>query len=275
MLEAYYPSVKAGIEFMKTVDEDSDGLVDVNGSNQYYDGWPTMAGAAIHIASYWLATLRIAERMAERMGDTAFAQDCRDWIRRGTDAVEAKLWNEAVGSYLLYHQPETGAKSESILSDQLIGQFFAHLHSLPRIFPEDRVRTVLETIWDHNVKIAGYGVRTSIRPDLSTDAEGFYSAMQCPSYSSLVPASLMIRSGDPERGLALMQSVWHQIVIAPPVMAWDMPAHMRLDGGRAVGLEYYHNTMLWTLPIIVLGQDLGRFCAPDGLGGRIVEAARG
>jgi uncharacterized protein (DUF608 family) len=227
------------------------------------------------VGGYWLATLRIAERMAETVGDTAFAEDCREWIKRGSETMEAKLWNEAAGSYLLYHQPETGVKSESILSDQLVGQFFAHLHSVPRIFPEDRVRRVLETIWEHNVKVAQFGVRTSIRPDLSTDAEGFYSSMQCPSYSSLVPASLMIRSGGHERGLALMRSVWNQIVIAPPVMAWDMPAHMRQDGGRAVGLEYYHNTMLWTLPIIVLGQDLRAFCAPDGLGGRIVKAARG
>jgi uncharacterized protein (DUF608 family) len=190
--------------------------------------------------------------------------------------IVGRRWRErlSTGSYLLYHQPETGAKSESILSDQLIGQYFAVLHGLVDIFPAERVRTVLETIWSHNVKIAQYGVRTSIRPDLSTDAEGFYSVMQCPSYSSLVPASLMICYGDAKRGLALMHSVWHQIVIDPPAMAWDMPAHMRVDGGRAVGLEYYHNTMLWTLPIVVLGQDLGTFCAPEGLGGRIVKAAR-
>ena len=118
--------------------------------------------------------------------------------------MEAKLWNEAAGSYLLYHQSETGLKSDTILSDQLIGQWLVQVHGLPRIFSEERVRTVLETIWSHNVKVAKFGVRTAIRPDLSTDAGGLYAPMQCPSYSSLVPAMLMIYSGDPERGGELM-----------------------------------------------------------------------
>ena len=36
-LEEYYHSVKAQLNFMKTVDQDEDGLIDVAGSNQYYD----------------------------------------------------------------------------------------------------------------------------------------------------------------------------------------------------------------------------------------------
>jgi len=273
ILEEYYPSVKAEMEFMKTVDEDGDGLVDVKGSNQYYDFWAPMAGAAIHISSYWLATLRIAERMAEKMGDTAFADDCRAWIERGSRSVEEKLWNEGIGSYLVYHQPETGVKSDSILSDQLIGQWFAHLHGLPRIFPEERVRTILETIWNHNVKIAEYGVRNSIKPDLTTDTDGFYSRVQCPSYSSLVPSILMIYSGDAARGLELMRSIWHKMVMEKS-MAWDMPCQLTPEGDVAAGLEYYHNTMLWTLPIAVLGQNLKTFCAPDGLVGQIIRAGK-
>jgi uncharacterized protein (DUF608 family) len=100
VLEEYYPSVKAQVNFLKWVDQDGDGLVDVKGNSQYYDDWPEMAGAAIHISGYWLATLRIVERMAEKMGDRAFAEDCRSWIKRGSESMETKLWNEANGSYL-------------------------------------------------------------------------------------------------------------------------------------------------------------------------------
>ncbi|MBI2844308.1 MAG: hypothetical protein HYX78_12980 [Armatimonadetes bacterium] len=272
-LQEYYPSVKAGLNFMKTVDEDGDCLLDVKGSNQYYDSWPTMAGAAIHISGYWLATLRIAERMAETMGDRAFAEDCRSWINRGTASIETKLWNEAGGSYLLYHQPETGRRSDSILSDQLIGQLFAHLHGLPRVFQEERVKTVLETIWSHNVKAAKYGVRTAIRPDMSTDAEGFYSRLQCPSYSSLTPAMLMIYGGDTNRGLDLMQSLWRRMVLEGS-MAWDMPAHITPDGESAFGQEYYHNTMLWILPLAVLKQNIRTACSPGGFIYEIKAAGR-
>ena len=175
---------------------------------------------------------------------------------------------------MLYHQPETGVKSDSILADQLNGQWFADLYGLPRIFSEERVRTVLETIWRHNVRIAKYGVRTAIRPDLTTDMEGFWSSRQCPSYSSLTPAMLMIYGGDSKRGLDLMHSVWHKLVIEK-AFAWDMPAHMTADGDVAFGLEYYHNTMLWILPIAVLGQNLRTFCGPQGFAHRIIAAASG
>ena len=274
ILEDFYTSVKDGIHFMQTVDFDGDALLDVKGNNQLYDNWPTMAGAAIHVSGYWIATLHIALKMAEKMGDKKFAEECKAWIKRGSESIESKLWNDSAGSYLLYHQPETGVKSDSILSDQLSGQWFAHLHGLSRVFSEDRVRTVLETIWKYNVSIAKYGVRTAIKPDLTTDMEGFYSSRQCPSYSSLTPAMVMIYSGDAKRGLDLMHSIWNKLVIEKS-NAWDMPCQMTADGDVAFGLEYYHNTMLWTLPIAVLGQSLRTFCGPQGLANRIIAAASG
>ena len=259
---------------MKTVDEDGDGLVDVEGSNQYYDTWPTMAGAASHISGYWLATLRIAERMAEHMGDGEFAQDMREWYRRGSQSMEHKLWNEVTQSYLVFHQPETGVKSDSILSDQLIGQYFAERHGLPDLFPDGRTRMVLETIWTHSVRVAKFGVRTAIRPDLSHDGQTFHSGLQTPSYSSMVPSALMISHGTPERGLEIMRSVWHKMVVEGD-MAWDQPCMLTPDGEVGFGIEYYHNTMLWTIPMALLGQDLKQFASPGGLAYQVVRAGEG
>ena len=272
VLEEFYASVKAQTGFMKSVDQDGDALVDVKGSNQYYDNWPTMAGAATHVAGYWLATLRIAERMAEEMGDHAFAADCRGWCERGGRSIEEKLWNEEEGSYLLYHEPETGKRSESILSDQLTGQWFAHLHGLERVFPEDRVRRVLDTIWRNN--LTPYGVRIALRPDGSEDQEGFYSVGLHPSYSSHVPAMLMIYGGDRARGEEIMHRIWRQVVIGLQ-MPWDMPGGLAADGQHRWGLEYYHNTMLWTLPMAFLGHTLGSFCAPGELVDRVKRAGSG
>jgi uncharacterized protein (DUF608 family) len=272
MLGEYYESVKAGMEFMKSIDLDSDGLLEVKGSNQYYDSWPAMAGPAIHISGYWLATLRIAERMAEKMGDREYAEDCRSWIKRGSRSLEEKLWNPEQDSYLLYHQPETGIKSDSILSDQLIGQWFAHIHGLPRIFPEDRTQRVLETIWSHNVKAAQFGVRTAVTPDLGEDKGGLYSGMQAPSYSTLVPSMLMVYAGDAYRGIDVAHSTWQRMVVDGQ-MAWDMAAHVTQEGKTGAGLEYYHNTMLWAMPMAVLDEDLSSYRSATGLVGRIVKAA--
>jgi uncharacterized protein (DUF608 family) len=258
---------------MKSVDQDGDGLLEVSGSNQYYDNWPAMAGPAIHISGYWLATLLIAERMAEKMGDREFAEDCRSWYQRGSRSLEEKLWNPAQDSYLLYHQPETGIKSDTVLSDQLIGQWFADIHGLPRIFSEERTRRVLETVWSHNVKAAQFGVRTAVKPDLGEDTGGLYSVMQAPSYSSLVPTMMMIYSGDVARGLDVTYSTWRRMVVDGQ-MAWDMAAHVTQEGKTGVGLEYYHNTMLWTLPLAILGEDLSSNGADTGFAGRVIQAAR-
>jgi hypothetical protein len=81
----------------------------------------------------------------------------------------------------------------------------------------------------------------------------------------------MIYSGDLERGVELIHSTWRKMVVEGQ-MAWDMPGHITPEGTTGCGLEYYHNTMLWTLPIAVLGQDLKAFCEPGGLVDRMVKA---
>ena len=50
-------------------------------------------------------------------------------------------------------------------------------------------------------------------------------------------------------------------------------------GGLGTGFitlctEYYHNTMLWTLPMAVLGEDLRSYGADTGFAGRVIQAAR-
>jgi len=283
-LEEYYPSVKASMHFMMTVDEDGDWLPDVKSgykgftSSQYYDGWKRMTGAAIHVSGYWLSTLRMAERMAVKMGDEVFAEECRSWVTRASRSVEEKLWNPQVGSYLLYHQPETGKRVDTILSDQLVGEFLARVHGLDGVFPEARVKTVLETIWNLNVASTPYGVRVTIRPDGSTNSGpglyGAYHQVIIVSYSSIVPSGIMVYTGNRECGLEMLRRIWRRVV-CDVKMPWDQIWGLVADsGGHAGGIEYYHNSMLWAFPAAVLGEDLKTFCAPSGLVGRIIRAAK-
>ncbi len=274
ILDQFYPSVTACLDYLKTIDADGDGVLDVNGSNQYYDTWPTMAGAAIHISTYWVATLRIVARMAEHRGDTARVADCRQWEQRAAATIERTLWNEATGSYRVFHQPATGVKSDSILSDQLIGQFFIETHALGAFLPDDRVRRVLETILAKNAKAARFGLRTAVRADGQPDGQTFQSGLQTPSYSTLVPACLMIRHGKPEQGLELVRSTWEQMVLKKS-MAWDQPCMLTPDGDVGFGIEYYHNTMLWVLPLAVLGEDLKSTAGAGGFVHRILNSAKG
>ncbi|MBI2843258.1 MAG: hypothetical protein HYX78_07635 [Armatimonadetes bacterium] len=274
VLDEWYPSVKAGLKFMFTRDEDGDGLPDVHAGGHYLDAWH-MEGAAPHVSTYWLATLGIVERMAKMQRDTEFAQECRSWYRKGSRSLEERLWNEPVGSYFLYNDSVTGKKSDTVACDQLIGDLFANLHSLPRILPERRVIRVMSTLERLNYAATKYGIRLACRPDGSEDTTPGYATFMVPSYSTLAVATAMVRSNDPHfeaLGLEIVRRTWHNIAIRQN-MVWDQPAMVKVDGSRALGLEYYHNPMLWTFPISLMKQDIHTACSPGGFVWRIRAAA--
>jgi non-lysosomal glucosylceramidase len=270
MLDEWYPSVKAGMKFMFTVDKDGDGLPDINGCNHYFDMWP-MYGIATYVSTYWLATLHIAGRMAELQHDDSFAEECRQWIVRGSQSLEP-LWNDPVGSYLLYLDQKTGAKSDTVLTDQLIGDMFAQIHGIPGILPKERLPRIMATLEHLNVAATQHGIRLAARPDGSEDRSCiYYSPNMVPSYSTHAAAMTMIHWGDThfaELGLEIVRRAWENLVCLQD-MAWEMPAYVGLDGTRAIGLEYYHNTMLWILPMALLNQGMKDICSDGGFVSRV------
>ena len=283
VIEEFYSSVKRCIIFMKSLDVDDDGLIELfekdstnypEAKGQYHDDW-LMTGVACHISTLWLSTLRIVERMAMKAGDRAFAEKCRRDIEHGSKALEDKLWNRNIGCYYLYHNVETGDKSDTVLADQLVGEAMAHLHGLPHVVPSDRVKTTLDTLWRLNVAATSFGIRDSVRPDGTTDESGGYTGIaNMGAYCTQVPAVLLVANGDPERGLEMPRRLWHQYVFGLG-MAWDMPNGITAEGEWYSGHEYWHNTMLWVLPLAVLGEDLAATSAPGGFAHGIMQAARG
>jgi hypothetical protein len=112
-----------------------------------------------------------------------------------------------------------------------------------------------------------------VRPDGSTDESGGYTGIaNIGAHSAQVPAVLLIAGGDSERGLEIPRRWWRQYVFGLG-MAWDMPNSMTAEGEWYAGHEYWHNTMLWVLPLAVLGESLASSSAPGGFAHRIIEAA--
>ncbi|MBI2842080.1 MAG: hypothetical protein HYX78_01630 [Armatimonadetes bacterium] len=302
-LDEWYPSVKACMRFLFTTDRDGDRLPDVDGglsgsrfANHYLCSWP-LEGAASHISTYWLSTLKIAERMAALQGDDAFVEECRTWYDRAGRSLEQKLWNEEAGSYLLYNDAASGKKSDTVICDQLIGEFWSRLHGFAGVLPSERVERVLATIGRLNVATSFPGTRLAVNPDGSACSIAFrpprlpmeyvtnvptYSAiampmpvdMIIPSYSTLAPSALMVWSGEPkleQLGLEIVERTWCNQVLRRN-MPWDMPCMLNLDGTYVFGMEYYHNPMLWTFPIAVLKQDIRTACSPGGFVYRVRTA---
>ncbi len=59
-------------------------------------------GLVSHVGGLHLAQLRMMKRMADKMEDTEFSQQCDQWLAAGSDAMETDLWGDT--HYLLYHE---------------------------------------------------------------------------------------------------------------------------------------------------------------------------
>jgi len=284
ILHEYYPAVKAAIYFTKRrLDTDSDGLPDcedTNYSSHFFDCFKWY-GATAPVASLWLGTLKVAERMAQKMDDSEFLRDCQTWYDLGKKSLEEKLWNEKNQSYLLYHQPEKGHRSEIVLADQLLGQYVAYYHGTDSVYPKARVIQVLKTLKRLNVASTPYGMLIGINPDGSISEENsLYYAMH-PAGSVNLTAALMIYSGDTnlrQTGVDVVQRTWKTMVINHG-LAWNMPVMIDIDKNtrqtKPVHEDYYHNSSLWVIPSAIFGQDIKTFCAAGGLIDRVIQASSG
>jgi non-lysosomal glucosylceramidase len=156
-------------------DRDGDGLPEHDGlPDQTYDTWP-MHGPSAYGGSLWLGALAAAEAMAGRLGETAAAQRWTGWFERGQVAFDRRLWRADHYAY----DDGGGVSSDSIMADQLAGQWYADATGLGDLLPADRVATALRTI--HRMNVCGFaggrmGAVNGVRPDGSVDHSSEQSA---------------------------------------------------------------------------------------------------
>jgi non-lysosomal glucosylceramidase len=89
--------------------------------------------------------------MAKRMGEPATADRFHSVFEKGQKRLVELCWN---GEYFQQHLPDylqrSGEYGPGCLSDQLIGQWWAHQLGLGYILPEDKVKTALKSIFKYN-----------------------------------------------------------------------------------------------------------------------------
>jgi len=237
---------------------------------------PGWFGMVAHVAGLHLAQLRIAQRMAEEVGDREAAKQFEEWFKAGSESMENKLWT---GSYYLnFLEPETGKKSELVFGYQLDGEWITAHHGLSRVSREDRVRTVLQTIKRINMALSKTGAVNYANPDGTPANVGGYG-----TYAYFIPEALMLAmtymyEGEREFGLEFAHKVWHNLVCVQGY-TWDITIMVRGDvdtGERQPvgGFDYYQAMMLWSLPAALMGQDFSGPAKSGGLVHRVINAAR-
>jgi uncharacterized protein (DUF608 family) len=287
LLAEFYPTVKRSTIYSMGLrpEDGDDGLISAPTGNvdpynpQREEGamleWfeaVKLYGMVTHIAGIHLAQLAMAERMATRFGDEAFARQCRAWIEAASRSLEGKLWNGS--SYLLYSEPKTGRQSDLVFGYQLDGDWMAKYHGLPGVFRPDRAKTVLDTIRRVNAAITPYGAADLAALD-GRQSEGVgYGAVTFFVSEMSILVSTYLYDGQREFGLELA----HRMQVALNQRwgyTWDQPNVLRGDTGeKTLGSQLLQSMVLWCVPAAAMGMTLAGFCAPGGLVDRMMKAAR-
>ena len=146
-LRRLWPKAKKALEFAwKEWDRDRDGVMEGVQHNTYdveFIGPNPMTGLL------YLGALRAGEEMARALGDREAARKFREVYEGGREKLDRTLWD---GEY--YIQKYDGAPKyqfgSGCLSDQMLGQWWAHILDLGYLLPEDRVRKAVSSIFKYN-----------------------------------------------------------------------------------------------------------------------------
>jgi len=150
-LDGMWEHVKRLLGYLtQEFDPDGDGVIDAEQPNTYDI---SVFGVNTFIGSLWLAALRAGEEMALIEGDDALAAACRERFEKGLQGYDETCWN---GEYYIqvydsdkYKQNQWGVGCHS---DQLIGQWWAHILGLGYVLPEDHVKQALKSICMYNFR---------------------------------------------------------------------------------------------------------------------------
>jgi non-lysosomal glucosylceramidase len=170
-----WPAVVQAMDYLCNFDRDGDGLPEHDGlPDQTYDSW-SMLGPSAYSGALWLAALRAAIRLGMLVGDAASVARFGRLLERGSAAFESKLWNGRC-----YRFDTSGeASSNSVMADQLAGQWYADATGLGDLVPPEHILTALRTVYELNVLGFGdgdMGAVNGIRPDGSIDESTEQSA---------------------------------------------------------------------------------------------------
>lgn len=147
-----WSAVKQAMEHLRQYDTDGDGMIKNGGfPDQTYDNW-IARGESAYSGSLYLAALRATTEIARKLGDHATATSYDAQFKKGQSAYIKNLWN---GTYFNYDQGSP--YHDSVMAEQLAGQWYANLTGLGDLVPKEMRRSALQQVFDSNVMKFGNG----------------------------------------------------------------------------------------------------------------------
>ena len=153
-LKRLWPAVKKSVEFawkgFAGWDADKDGLMEGVQHNTYdieFHGPNSMCG------SLYLAALVAGAEMADAVGEPKTAVEFRRVAEKGATRHQRKLFNGEFYIQRITTRPTPKYQyGYGCLSDQLLGQWAAHVAGLGYVLPAESVKKAIAAVFRHNFK---------------------------------------------------------------------------------------------------------------------------
>ncbi|MEI6446148.1 MAG: GH116 family glycosyl hydrolase [Nostocales cyanobacterium ELA583] len=145
------------LDYVKTFDLDGDSIPENSGApDQTFDDW-RLQGVSAYCGSLWLAALESAIAICDILTNHSSSTSLtikgtenaetqkliyQGWLNQSKPIYQEKLWNGE------YYRLDSESGSDVVMADQLCGQFYARLLSLPDIVPSDRALSALTTVYN-------------------------------------------------------------------------------------------------------------------------------
>ncbi len=240
-MRAHWPAAKRALQYAwrpNGWDGDKDGVMEGVQHNTYD---VEFYGPNPMCSSWYLAALQASSLMADVAGDKPFAQECSELARKGSEWIDANLFN---GEYYIQqvrgiHRDQIasgliegmGAKNPlkpdyqvgpGCLVDQLIGQYMATLAGLGPLLNEDHIRKALQSIYRYNYKPnlnhhasveRVYALNDEAALVICDYARGGRPEVPMPYYSEVftgveyAAAALMMANGMVDRGVECIENI--------------------------------------------------------------------
>jgi uncharacterized protein (DUF608 family) len=149
-LRRVWPKVRSALEWLVRADADANGILEGSQWNTLDAQW---FGEIPWISGLYVAALRAGAAMAGEAGDPDSAARYEGLADRGAKYLADVLWDNEYGYFVQHVDPAHPAAVNSnrgCYIDQMYAQTYAAQLGLPRVFPEEKSRQALESVFRNN-----------------------------------------------------------------------------------------------------------------------------
>ena len=160
-VKAVWPACELSVERAAEMwDKQGDGMIKNEGfPDQTYDVW-IADGVSTYTGGLWVAALFGMAKLAEVVGEEDKAKGYVERGRRAREVYNDRLWN---GEYFSYSEKgkKTKANCDSVMADQMCGQWWSRVCGLEEVVQNDRVISSMKKVHEMNVvrwgEVSGLG----------------------------------------------------------------------------------------------------------------------